>query len=46
MKQIPKPAAKLIPIRTKSADLVGRFKEKLKVKGNILSTGLRWDAQS
>ena len=41
-----KPVAKLIPIRTESADLIGLFKGKLKVKGNILSTGLRWDAQS
>ena len=40
-----RPVAKLIPIRTESADLIGIFKGKLKVKGNILSTGLRWDAQ-
>ena len=40
-----KPVAKLIPIRTESADLIGIFKGKLKVKGNILSTGLRWDAE-
>lgn len=41
-----KPVAKLIPIRTEYATLIGRFKGKLKVKGNIVSTGLRWDAQS
>jgi prevent-host-death family protein len=41
-----KPVAKLIPIRTECAHLIGLFKGKLKVKGNILSTGLRWDAQS
>ena len=41
-----RPVAKLIPIRTESANLIGLFKGKLKVKGNILSTGLRWDAQS
>jgi prevent-host-death family protein len=41
-----RPVAKLIPIRTESADLIGTFKGKLKVKGNILSTGMRWDAQS
>jgi antitoxin (DNA-binding transcriptional repressor) of toxin-antitoxin stability system len=40
-----KPVAKLIPIQTESANLIGAFKGKLKVKGNILSTGLRWDAQ-
>ena len=41
-----KPVAKLIPIRMESANLIGVLKGKLKVKGNILSTGLRWDAQS
>ena len=40
-----KPVAKLIPIRTESANLIGVFKGKLKIKGNILSTGSRWDAQ-
>ena len=40
-----KPVAKLIPIRTESADLIGALKGKLKIKGDILSTGLRWDAQ-
>jgi len=41
-----KPVAKLIPFRTESAGLIGIFRGKLKVKGGILSTGLRWDAQS
>ena len=41
-----RPVAKLIPIRAESANLIGLFKGKLKVRGNILSTGLRWDAQS
>ena len=41
-----KPVAKLIPIRTASAALIGSLKGKLKIKGNILSTGVRWDAQS
>ena len=41
-----RPVAQLIPIRTDSAGLIGAFKGRLKVKGNILSTGLRWDAQS
>lgn len=41
-----RPVAKLIPIRAESANLIGLFKGKLKVRGDILSTGLRWDAQS
>jgi prevent-host-death family protein len=41
-----KPVAKLIPIRAASASLIGSLKGKIKIKGNILSTGARWDAQS
>jgi prevent-host-death family protein len=41
-----KPVAKLIPVHTDSAKLIGSFKGKIKVKGNILTTGLKWDAES
>ena len=41
-----KPVAKLIPIRAESASLIGALKGKVKIKGNILSTGIKWDAQS
>ncbi len=41
-----KPVAKLISIRTESAELIGKLKGRVKVKGNILSTGLKWNAQS
>ena len=41
-----KPVAKLIPINAASADLIGSLKGKIKIKGDILSTGIRWDAQS
>ena len=41
-----KPVAKLIPIRRASADLLGTLKGKLRIKGDILSTGLRWNAES
>lgn len=40
-----KPVAKLIPIRTESAELIGRLKGRVKVKGNIFSTCLKWHAQ-
>jgi prevent-host-death family protein len=33
-----KPVAKLVPIETDSAKLIGSFKGKIKIKGNILST--------
>jgi len=29
-----------------SAELIGRLKGRVKVKGNVLSTGLKWNAQS
>ena len=32
--------------RDKSAHLIGALKGKMKIKGNTLSTGLRWYAQS
>jgi len=41
-----KPVAKLVPVHTDSANLIGSFKGKIKIKGNILTTGLKWDAQS
>ena len=40
-----KPVAKLIPIRAESAGLIGALKGKLKIRGRILSTGARWNAQ-
>lgn len=40
-----KPVAKLIPIRVESAALIGILKGKLKIKGKILTTGTRWNAQ-
>jgi prevent-host-death family protein len=40
-----KPVAKLIPIRTEMAGLIGALKGRLVIKGDILSTGSRWNAQ-
>lgn len=41
-----KPVAKVIPIEGSCADLVGSLKGKLKLRGDLLSTGIRWDAES
>lgn len=41
-----KPVAKLIPIGVDSETLIGSLKGKLTIKGDLLSTGLRWDAES
>jgi prevent-host-death family protein len=39
------PVAKLIPIQAESASLIGSLGGRIAVKGDILSTGLRWDAE-
>jgi prevent-host-death family protein len=41
-----KPVAKLIPIHTDTGKIIGSFKGKIEIKGNILSTGIKWDAES
>jgi prevent-host-death family protein len=41
-----KPVAKLIPIQAESSALIGKLKGRLKVKGDVFSTGLKWHAQS
>jgi prevent-host-death family protein len=41
-----KPVAKLIPIETEAAELIGRFRGRIKIKGNIVNTGVKWDAES
>jgi prevent-host-death family protein len=40
-----KPVARLIPIGTDSAHLIGSLAGKLAIKGDVLSTGVRWNAQ-
>ncbi len=40
------PVAKLVPILSEPCDLIGSLKDKIKVHGDILSTGVEWDAQS
>ena len=41
-----KPIARLIPASSDCAELIGSMKGKIKVHGNIFSTGIKWDAQS
>lgn len=41
-----RPVAKLVPVTTGSAALIGALKGSLRIKGSILSTGARWDAES
>jgi len=41
-----KPVAKLVRIESSSSNLIGALKGKIKIKGNLFSTGQRWNAQS
>jgi len=42
-----KPVARVIPVSSRNAlQLVGSLKDKIKIKGNILTTEVKWNAQS
>lgn len=41
-----KPLAKVVPFERDCASLIGTLKGKILVKGDIMTTGLKWDAQS
>lgn len=41
-----KPIAKLIPLGTDSANLIGSLRGKLKIKGHLMTTGIKWNAES
>jgi len=40
-----KPVAKLIPFATDSSDLIGALTGKVRIKGDIMSTGAAWHAE-
>ena len=39
-----KPVAKVIPFGRASADLIGALRNRLVVRGDIMTTGVRWNA--
>lgn len=41
-----RPVAKLVPIEADSGSLIGSLAGKLRITGDVLSTGLRFDAES
>jgi prevent-host-death family protein len=41
-----KPVARVLPIEKTNGDLIGKLKDKIEVKGEIFSTGIKWNAQS
>ncbi len=41
-----KPVARLLPVDSGCASLIGSMKRKVKVSGDVFSTGIRWNAES
>jgi antitoxin (DNA-binding transcriptional repressor) of toxin-antitoxin stability system len=41
-----KPVARLIPLGSPSADLIGSLKGRIDIRGDLLGTGARWDADA
>ena len=39
-----KPVARIVPYDRQCADLIGSLRHKIKVRGDISTTGLSWDA--
>ena len=39
-----KPVARVLPYDSGDSELIGSLKGKLKVRGDVFTTGLRWDA--
>ena len=41
-----RPVAKLVPYRASQAELLGSMRGQLEIDGDIIGTGIEWDAQS
>lgn len=41
-----KPVARLLPMERAGKPLIGRLKGKIRVKGDLFSTGVRWEADA
>ena len=41
-----KPVARLIPFERQSAEMIGALKNKIEIRGDVLSTGAAWDADA
>lgn len=41
-----KPVARVIPYDNQDAELIGSLRDKIVVKGDIFTTGVRWDADA
>ena len=41
-----KPVARVVPYDRQCADLIGSLRDKIRIRGDIMTTGLRWDADA
>lgn len=41
-----KPVARVVPYDRQCADLIGSLRHKIKIRGDISTTGLSWDANA
>ena len=41
-----KPVARVVPYEQQCADLIGSLQHKIKIQGDILTTGVRWNADA
>ncbi len=41
-----KPVARVVPYDNLGVDLIGSLRHKVKVKGDVFTTGLNWDANA
>ena len=41
-----KPVARVVPYESQGAELIGSLRHKIKVRGDLFTTGLRWDADA
>ena len=41
-----RPVARVVPYDKKGIVLIGSLRHKVKIRGDVMSTGLRWDAKA
>ena len=41
-----KPVARVVPYDSQEAELIGSLRHKIEVRGDLSTTGLRWDADA
>ena len=41
-----KPVARVVPYDSQGVDLIGSLQHKIKIRGNVFTTGLDWDANA